>query len=279
MLNHSTFHSMTSLQTTSKASIGSKTPFFRGNQDKDYSALTQPDTTLNYGTQDYHQFRFRGPDGYLGHILEKHIQPGDTILELGCNGGNNAVPLASKYKVFGVDTEKSVIDKLAGQAESKKLKGKLEVKQWDFAENGDTPWPEMKGKFKAIYAVHVLSHLSDERFIQTMQKMKDQLAPGGVIVFTNLQTKKKNELHELYLKLQLMYSQNPNYEGAEMLSLPFDTWKLQSGFTPHSDQVLDQAMEGLTKVSTLCRPFADNEIVGWGLPKKWLSWQVYQKPA
>jgi Methyltransferase domain len=180
-------------------------------------------------------------------------------LELGCNTGNNLLPLMSKYETFGVDIGHMQIRWLIKEAEKKEGSYPFHAALWDFAENGDLPpeWGDMRGKFKAINAIHVMSHFPDKVFIKTMQKMQDYLAPGGIIVLTIIDPKGQSRI----LSYSKLYSESSR--------------RTLVGLNTHSQAVLEQAFMGMKNIES--RPFMFGELKRWRLPARALRWVVYQK--
>lgn len=186
-------------------------------------------------------------------VVITNTQQGECVLELGCNSGEtNFLWLADwKFRMYGLDLEKNCLRRLVQLAKECKIpKRYITVKQWDFAENGELPW-DMKGKFKVIYAVHVMSHLSSPQFIKTMQKMAEYLAPGGLITISNIKP-----------------------IGSETFQ-----HAMEIGGVCHDAQTIAEAFKGLERRKEYSRPFKKGELQFWDLPADRLEWLTFQKPA
>jgi SAM-dependent methyltransferase len=244
-------------------------PRFLGNKYRDYSYLHDCNNRAHqYGTLTYFRSR-HGSDPHLGNILKHFLKRDDIVLEVGCNTGNNLLPLGKRYKAYGVDLEKPLVDRLNAVAKQKGLKHRVKAAQWDMAEDGSQPpkWPRLWGKCKAIYGVHVFSHFSEQSFIDTIGKLKPYLAPGGIFIatiidppaadITNPQDQVFNEYHEF------VRAKCP------------DTL---AGFQSHRPEVVEQAFQGMVPVKEFSRPFYRGELKGWALPEGRIRWVVYQLP-
>lgn len=238
-------------------------PRFAGNADKNYMALyDQKRRHATHGTAHYGLSPGRwDPDPFVLDTLHQYLKPQDAVLELGCNTGNNLLAMAKTYTAYGVDLESLLLDHAKRQANVLLLKEKVNVAQWDFAESGHLPpqWDHLKGKLKAIVAVQTLGHLTSPQFIKAMQTLtQNYLAPGGIVVFTNLR---------------------PSREQSPV------TNAIYSGGHPHSSKTLARAFKGLKPL--LQKPFAPGEggLEHWTDPitnflvAPHMSWHVYQKPV
>ncbi|MFN8614626.1 MAG: class I SAM-dependent methyltransferase [Vampirovibrionales bacterium] len=255
------------------------TPLFASNKTGLYNDVYSGNE--HYGSNPYYvrlskKHRKEHPmNGHLFSLIQQYVPVSSPILELGCHQGNNLLPLAQQgYQMYGVDLEKELLKALQEKARGKSLENNVTVKQWDFAEAGDTPWPKMKGQFKAIYATHVFSHLSGPHLIKTVQALKDQLAPGGLFIATILDKSKERigigwkiriKFNLLVYKLLYWIDKRPFSEES-------------AGFVHHSQQEVDQAFAGLTLLKNASRPFYRGEPKRWVLPEKRIRWVVYQKP-
>lgn len=227
---------------------------FKCNQDKDYSILARKGRA-DYAVRNYIQFdRRTTPDTYLLDIIKQHLKPGDPILELGCNHGNNLLPLAKQgYSLYGVDISKEVLETIEAKIRKEPhLEKQIRLAQWDFGENGDVPWPEIRNRFKAIVSVHVLSHFSAAHLIKTMQRIQDYLAPGGLMIVTIIKP------------------------GAKSTIAP--EYRLLGGYIEHDDATVEKAFAGLQRLEA-SRPFKPGELTVWKLPEKQIEWLVFQKPV
>jgi SAM-dependent methyltransferase len=241
------------LQAHSVYAIAAKPMRFGSNQDGNYDSLYNRSCT-DHATQPYRTLRtFISPDSHILDVVQMSANPGEAVVELGCNAGNNLLPLAERgYRAYGVDLCKDALNTLKEDAKKLGIQDKTHVEQWDFAEAGSLPpkWDHLKGKVKALFAVHVLSHLSGSCLEKTMQGLQQYLAPGGVIIASIIAP-----------------------SGA-----PRSQYHLNSGYAEHDDQTLNRAFKGLQKVMPFSRRFErGKDSLTWTLPFKRLHWVVYQK--
>ena len=72
---------------------------------------TKPNS--NYGSIVYSSFSSRSEaDVHLRRVLDHFLKKDDTILEIGCNRGNNLFPLSQKYKVYGLDLDEHLVNEI-----------------------------------------------------------------------------------------------------------------------------------------------------------------------
>jgi SAM-dependent methyltransferase len=91
--------------------------------------------------------------------LEQIIRPGDTALEIGCGHGDNVRNLRKKgLRVIGIDKDPAVCD------------GKIIV-------NADVTEVRLKKRPDVIYAIHLLEHILDPKWL--LRWISDNLAEGG----------------------------------------------------------------------------------------------------
>jgi SAM-dependent methyltransferase len=238
---------------------------FGNNKSRDYREVFRRDSGRGYGAIPYGAYR-RLPDYHVQQVVQHFAQPGDKILELGCNVGSNLLPLAQKgIQCFGIDISADALRSLKYDAEDLKVCEKVQVSRWDFAESGDVPleWEQtqgaMEGQFKVIMAIHTLSHLNDETLIRTMQSMKKYLAPGGIMLVS-------------------IIDPVPNQEAGQQTRSFSKEDDLRSGFTEHSEETVLKAFDGLRCLKTFSRQLdMYREPVIWRLPKHQLRWYVFQK--
>ncbi len=234
-------------------------PKFGNNATREYDADVFKASRTDYGTYDYPVFP-RHPDQHVQYVVKHFSSKGDAVLELGCHTGNNLISLAIEGRqAFGIDISEKPLEKLKDQVNACKLEDRVTVARYDFAESGDMPpeWGSKEGKFKAIYAVHTLSHLSPEKLIETMQAMQTYLAPGGIILASIIKPK----------------------EGSRFDTMP-DIRANGYGGNIHSDSVLEEAFKGLEPVTEFSRAFSETkgDVLKWALPADQIEWRVYKKP-
>lgn len=237
---------------------------FAGNKDRNYAELRSNQQT-DHATSDYFSSRTIA-DSHIDKVLKSFLNKDDIVLEIGCNRGNNLLPLGHKYRAYGLDLEKHFVDDVNSEAQSQGLGGRVQASQWDIAEDGSLPpeWPDLKGKCKAIYAVHTLSHFSDSGLKDIVQKLKPYLAPGGVFITTIIDPETKANADPEYRN---WYNMLKNYMT-----------DINGGFQSHKKSVVNDAFKDFHMLKEYSRPFEDGELQLWKLPQSRLRWAVYQLP-
>jgi 2-polyprenyl-3-methyl-5-hydroxy-6-metoxy-1,4-benzoquinol methylase len=231
---------------------------FSGNDDRRYTELATNPTT--HGTHEYEGSWREKADPHLLAVIRREVPSGSPVLELGCANGNNLLAVARMgYDTYGLDLEQAAIKTLEGKAAGiQTQKGKqvrCQPAVWDVAESGTLPpaWSNLQGKFKAVYAVHMLGHLSPQKLISTVQALKAQMAPGGLFIGTILEPQSGTRPEDL-------------------------VENMQRGRVEHSQATLDKAFTGMSLVKKYSRPFLSSESVYRGIPVDEVRWVVYQKP-
>ncbi len=249
---------------------------FCGNDNGIYDEL-RLGLDVDHATQSYSDIASRrSGDAYLQEILQRILptnkrQANQTgvgpLVELGCNRGNNLIPLAKMgYDLYGVDLDEDLLKDLARNISNSPYEDRVQLAQWDFGEKGDLPWQgeinranpkglNLLGKVKAFYSVHVLSHFSSEGLQRTIQGLKHFLAPGGYFIATVIQK-----------------------SGPEFLSFLSPDQRVRSGFVEHTPLDMAMAFQGLEETS-YSRPFKKGELDKWKLPEEKLHWRVFRKPV
>lgn len=110
------------------------------------------------------------------HLLEQYVQPGQTVLDVGCANGRLAdVVQQIKGHYTGVDLSDELI-RIATQQ-----------RPWaEFHVGNMTQLPFANNSFDYIFAVASFHHLPDEDSrVQGLLEMKRVVKPGGHIILTN----------------------------------------------------------------------------------------------
>ncbi len=115
--------------------------------------------------QDYDHHFFVGE-------LEKHVNPGDRLLELGSGPGNDLEPLLMKYDVTASDRSEIFVEGL--KERFKELKVELL----------DAVTININQTYDCIFSNKVLQHLSGQDMVKSLQKQYDLLEEGGLIFHT-----------------------------------------------------------------------------------------------
>lgn len=206
----------------------------------------------------------RTPDAMVLDTLVRFVQPGEPVVELGCNSGNNLLPLAERYPMYGVDLSAKPLRALKEKASyQQNAASNVHTAVWDFAQDGDLPpqWDAIKGQVKGLYAVQVFSHLTDEGMRKAVQGLKNYLAPGAVVIFTNIEQ---------------LPPESKNWTSTR-------DWRLiDGGANPHSTAAVMRAFEGFDLIES--RPFQPHEGgTDWfkSVPGMYqhLRWYVFRKPG
>lgn len=111
----------------------------------------------------------------LGFLLS-HIKQTDKILDVGCGPGTISVDISQYVPegiVYGIDTEKELIDDARREAASQK------VTNVDFRIGSATLLPFEDNVFDIVYAHQVLLHLSDP--VQALSEMMRVVKKDGIV--------------------------------------------------------------------------------------------------
>lgn len=108
--------------------------------------------------------------------LLPHLQPGSSVLDIGCGPGTITADLAERVApgpVLGVDQSAEVLDVARAEAERRQLSNvsftTADAHKLDFAD--DT--------FDVVHAHQVLQHVADP--VQALREMKRVCRPGGLV--------------------------------------------------------------------------------------------------
>lgn len=224
-----------------------------GNADRDFSLVFAARKEATHASLADYAANTKA-DLYVFQLANKFVPAGGKVLDLGCNAGNNALPLASRFEVFGVDLNADFLDCVAGAAAQLGFSKNLHLSMWDVGENGDLPWPDMDRSFGAIVATHFFSHFTSDHFIRTVHALRRYLAPGGVMITTIMKA----------FELELSEAES---------NLP----PTNLGIVTHCDEVIEKAFSGMIRTAD-CRLLRAEELV-WPLALTNHWWLVYQEPA
>jgi ubiquinone/menaquinone biosynthesis C-methylase UbiE len=113
--------------------------------------------------------------------IEKHLKPGDKVLELGCGIGRMLKHIQDKYTCIGVDISKNML------AQAEEYLGKSAFPRHLLqAAPGDIPVPDFSIDF--LYSFLVFQHMPTLAIVRkTINEIVHALRPGG---FTRVQTTK-----------------------------------------------------------------------------------------
>jgi ubiquinone/menaquinone biosynthesis C-methylase UbiE len=111
-------------------------------------------------------------------LLERHLGPGQRLLDVGCGAGREAIGFArAGLSVVGIDVAPAMI---AVARERARQSGRA----IEFAVAEPLTWPAGDRRFDAIYfSPGIYSHIPGrDRRVRTLARLRDLLAPGGMIV-------------------------------------------------------------------------------------------------
>jgi cyclopropane fatty-acyl-phospholipid synthase-like methyltransferase len=106
--------------------------------------------------------------------LLAHLQPGSTVLDLGCGNGVPALrEIVRLHEGVGVDISKTQIDLAQANVPSAQLL---------HADAAELDFPPRS--FDAVVAFYVLEHLPREEHAHLLAKLFEWLTPGGFLLFS-----------------------------------------------------------------------------------------------
>ncbi len=126
----------------------------------------------------------------LSHL----IKPGERILDVGCaNGRFCELVFKKKAKYWGIDTSRKMIE--------------IAKKQYPYAKffvSDPLSFPFGKNFFDKVFCLSVFHHIpSKELRIKFLQEIKRVLKPGGIIILTVWNLRKKRKIKGLLFKYTL----------------------------------------------------------------------------
>jgi SAM-dependent methyltransferase len=111
-------------------------------------------------------------------LLERHLTGARRILDVGCGAGREAIGFArAGLTVVGIDVSPAMIARAQEHARAAGL-------DIEFAVGDPLTWPASGAPFDAIYfSPGIYSHIPGrDRRVRTLARLRDLLAPGGLIV-------------------------------------------------------------------------------------------------
>ena len=100
---------------------------------------------------------------------QKHLQSGDAVLDIGSGAGAYLKHFSGKYKAYGIDLNKNMID-----AGKKNLPEVVFIYD-DFIKHN------FNMQFKLIYSISVLEFIPPSKLNSYFKKIYDLLAPEGIL--------------------------------------------------------------------------------------------------
>jgi SAM-dependent methyltransferase len=111
-------------------------------------------------------------------LLARHLAPGRRLLDVGCGAGREAIGFArAGLEVVGIDVAPTLIALARERAHAAGLAIEFDVGE-------PLTWPAAGAAFDAIYfSPGIYSHIPGRaRRVRTLARLRDLLAPGGLIV-------------------------------------------------------------------------------------------------
>ena len=111
-------------------------------------------------------------------LLERHLRPGQRLLDVGCGAGREAVGFArAGLSVVGIDLAPAMIALARERARAAGVTIELAVAE-------PLTMPASAGPFDAVYfSPGIYAHIPGrDRRVRTLRRLRELLAPGGIIV-------------------------------------------------------------------------------------------------
>jgi cyclopropane-fatty-acyl-phospholipid synthase len=111
----------------------------------------------------------------IDHVCNKiRLQPGETVIDIGCGFGGFMFRAAEKYgvRVCGINTTTEQVDWVRAQIEQRRLSECLEAREADFR--------EVHAQFDKVVSIGVLEHAGRDQLRSVVKAHADFLKPGGL---------------------------------------------------------------------------------------------------
>ncbi len=181
-------------------------------------------------------------------LLEKFLQPDDTVYDLGCSTGSSLfeiVRLLPELDVnfVGIDNSRPMLEKAKLKAELYKNQGKIAFKLQDILEFGRTAKPESAGAVILNYTLQFIRPLQRETFIKQLFNV---LRPGGILLISEKIINNDPRLNREFINIYHRFKRSKGYseleiakkrEALENVLIPFSIQEnkdifLGAGFLP-----------------------------------------------
>jgi len=114
-------------------------------------------------------------------VLKRFVEPGMTVLDVGCGSGLYSIAMARLVgpdgRVIAVDIDPDAITKLRERLAGSRLSRRIEPR---LCSGHDLGLDDLKSRFDLALAVYVLHHASDPS--QLMANVRCALKPGGIFL-------------------------------------------------------------------------------------------------
>ncbi len=127
-----------------------------------------PQEMAGFSTQPHVQEAIDKTHNDLVATVDKYLQPGDAILDIGCGAGAYLKHFTEKYKAYGIDLNKDMIEA-----------GKINLPSAVFIYD-DFIKHSFNTKFKFIYSISVLEFIPPGKLNSFFKRVNDLLLPGGI---------------------------------------------------------------------------------------------------
>ena len=111
-------------------------------------------------------------EGYDGsqifETLERHLDPGKSILEIGCGPGNDIASLKINYQVVGSDNSEEFLKRCRNRHPDVEFI------------NVDAIKLNIDRQFDCVYSNKVLHHLASEELILSFKRQREVIVDGGL---------------------------------------------------------------------------------------------------
>lgn len=148
-------------------------------------------------------------------ILEKFLQPGDRVYDLGCSTGETLMDLARKLdhlqlEFTGVDNSPAMIKKAAHKAEMFSLDTSLRFKEEDII---SLDLPSGTGAVIMNYTLQFLNPAKRKPFISSIYQA---LRPGGLLIISEKTISPTPETNGAYVDFYLEFKRRNGYSETEI---------------------------------------------------------------
>ena len=114
-------------------------------------------------------------------MLRGYVEPGMTVLDVGCGVGDHSLGMAKLVgpngRVVSVDTDTDSIATLKERAARAKLSGRIQAR---ICTEQDLGIPDLAGEVDFALAVYVIHHAADVTAL--MRNVHEALKPGGILL-------------------------------------------------------------------------------------------------
>ena len=148
-------------------------------------------------------------------ILEKFLQPGDHVFDLGCSTGETLLELARKLNPLqleftGIDNSPAMIEKAIHKAEMFSLDTNLEFKEENITA---IKLPANTGAVIMNYTLQFVNRDKRKEFLSTIYKA---LRPGGILIISEKTISPKQQTNRAYVDFYLKFKRRNGYSETEI---------------------------------------------------------------